>query len=105
MGSSIYRKRIWKRNFGKKYTDSLADITQGRLSKPNRPHPPEEKFDNSPLKLGEIKDFIRKARAKTSPGINGISYKFCKRCPKILALIWKLLQEAHLKKCIVERWD
>ena len=31
--------------------------------------------------LGEVKDFVRKARAKSTPGINGISYKLYKRCP------------------------
>ena len=46
--------------------------------------PPEETFDNSPIKLGEVKDFVRKARFKSTPGINGISYKLYKRCPKVL---------------------
>ena len=46
----------------KKYTDLLTDIPLGRLSEPNRPHPMEEKFDHSPLKLAERKDFFRKAR-------------------------------------------
>ena len=74
------------------------------LNEPNRQHPPEEKFDDSLLKLGEIKDFVRKARAKSSPGINGISYKLYKRCPKILALLWKLLLEAYTKKFIADNW-
>ena len=56
------------------------------------------------MKLGEIKDFVRKARAKSSLGINGISCKLYKKCSKILALLWKLLQEAYTKKFIVENW-
>ena len=36
--------------------------------------------------------------------INGISYKFYKRCPKILAFLWKLLREAYTKKFIAENW-
>ena len=88
----------------KKYTDPLTDTLLRRLNEPNRQHPPEEKFDNSPLKLGEIKAFVRKAQAKSSLGINGISYKLYKRCPKILALLWKLLREAYTKKFIVDNW-
>ena len=86
----------------KKYTNPLTDTPLRRLNELNRLHPPEEKFDDSPLKLGEIKDFVRKARAKSSPGINGISYKLYKRSPKILTLLWKLLREAYTKKFIVE---
>ena len=88
----------------KKYTDPLTDTPLGRLNEPNCPHPLEEKFNDSPLKLGEIKDFVRKARARSSPGINDISYKLYKRCPEILALFWKLLQEAHRKKLMAENW-
>ena len=91
-------------HFRKKYTDPLANIPLDRLSEPNRPHLQEEKFDNSPLKSGEIKDFLRKARAKSSPWINGISHELYKRCSKILALLWKLLQEAHRKKFIAGSW-
>ena len=80
MGSSTYWKRIW--NLQKKYTNPLTDIPLGCLSELNCPHPPEEKLDNSPLKLGEIKDFVKKSRAKSSPGINSISYKLYKNCLK-----------------------
>ena len=65
---------------------------------------PRKKIDNSTLKLGEIKDLVRQARAKSSPEINGISYKLNERCPKILALLSKPLQEAHRKKFIAENW-
>ena len=58
-----------------KYTNPLTDTLLGHLNEPNYPHPQEEKFVDSPLRLGEIKDFVRKAQAKSSLGINGISYK------------------------------
>ena len=63
----------------------------GDFSELNRLQPLEESFDNSPKKLGEVKDFVRKARAKSTLGINGISYKLYKRFPKVLASLWKLL--------------
>ena len=82
----------------RKYSDSLADTPMGNFGELNRPQPPEEKFDYSPIKLGEVKDFVRKARAKNTAGINGISYKLYKSCPNVLASLWKLLQVAHIKK-------
>ena len=84
-------KEDLERHLQKKYTNPLTNIPLGHLSEPNCPHPLEEKFDNLPLKIGEIKDFVRKARAKNSLGINVISYKLYKRYPPILALLWKLL--------------
>ena len=76
----------------------------GDFGELNRLQPPEEKFDNSTIKLGEVKDFIWKATAKSTPGINGISYKLYKRCPKVLAFLWKLLRVAHINKFIADEW-
>ena len=82
----------------------LFDIPMGDFGELNRPQPLEETFDNSPIKLGEVKDFNRKARVKSTPGINGISNKLYKRCPKVLTSLWKLLQFSHIKKLIAEDW-
>ena len=49
------------RKFGSAPSEKIYRPTLGRHSEPNRPYHPEEKFDNSPLKLVEIKDFVRKA--------------------------------------------
>ena len=88
----------------RKYSDLLADTPMGDFGELNRPQPPEETFDNSPIKMGEVKDFVRKARAESTPGINGISYKLYERCPKVLTSLWKLLRVAHIKKLIAEDW-
>ena len=76
----------------------------GDFGELNRLQSPEETFDNSPIKLGEVKDFVQKARAKSTPGINGISYKLYKICPKVWASLLKLLQVMHIKKFITEDW-
>ena len=72
-------------NLLRKYSDQQADTTMDDFGELNKPQSPEETFDNSPIKLGEVKDFGRKARAKSTPVINGISYKLYKTCPKVLA--------------------
>ena len=88
----------------KEYTDPLTNTPLGRLNEPNRPHPPEEKFDDSPLKQGEINDFVRKARTKSSPGINGISYKLYRRFP-LEAFTRSLYKEIYCRELGISRWN
>ena len=88
----------------RKYSNPQADTPLGDFGELNRPQPLEVTFNNSPIKLGEAKDFVQKARAKSTPGINGISYKLYKRCPKVLTSLWKLLWVTHIKKFIAEDW-
>ena len=97
-------KETLETHLQRKYFDLLTDTPMSTFGDLNRPQPPEETFDNSPIKLGEVKDFVRKARSKSTPGINGISYKLNKRCPKVLTSLWKLLRIAHIKKFIAEDW-
>ena len=63
----MYQKRPWKRIYREKYSDPLTDTLMGHFGELNIPQPPEETFDNSPIKLREVKDFVRKARAKAHP--------------------------------------
>ena len=79
----------------RKYSNSVADTPMGDFGELNRPQPLEETFE-------EVNDFIQKARAKSTPGINGIMYKLYKRCLKVLASLWKFLQVTHIKKLIAE---
>ena len=77
-------KETLEAHLQRKYYDPLTDTPMGNFGDFNRPQPPGETFDNSSIKLGGVKDFVRKARSKSTPGINGISYKLYKRCPKVL---------------------
>ena len=49
-------------------------------------------------------DFIRKARAKSAPGINGISYKLYKNCPKVLHRLISLLKRAWEEDHVQKEW-
>ena len=93
--SSIYRESIRKHSFGKIYRISCRH-SYGASQWTKSSTSPGRKFENSPVKLGEINDFVRKVIVKSSPGLTEFHKSFTKRCPKILALHWKLLREAHL---------
>ena len=79
-GSWMYRKRTWKQTLGKNIPTLSPTLCWGVLIDPIAHISWKKIFDDSPLKLGEIIDFIGKAQAKSSPGINGISYNLYKRC-------------------------
>ena len=68
-------KETLEAHLQRKYSNPLADTPMGDFGELNRLQPLEETFENTLIKLGEAKDLIRKARAKHTPGINGISYK------------------------------
>ena len=48
-----------------------------------RPSQPGLLFDVSDIKTSEVDAFIQKARAKSSPGNDGVSYKAYKYCPRL----------------------
>lgn len=52
----------------------------------------------------ELKDVLRKARNASSPGQNGIPYKMYKKCPRLLRIIWNLMQEVWRTKHIPVQW-
>ena len=48
-----------------------------------RPTHPGSPFDLGDLRKQEVDDFVKKARTKSCPGNDGISYKVYKRCGKL----------------------
>ncbi|CAC5423517.1 unnamed protein product [Mytilus coruscus] len=57
-----------------------------------RPDDPEQAFDESPPKLKEAVDVIKKGRAASAPGPNGVPYKVYKNCQRITRRLWKLIR-------------
>ncbi|XP_039516167.1 receptor-type tyrosine-protein phosphatase beta-like [Pimephales promelas] len=52
----------------------------------------------------EVAEVVRKARAASAPGLNGISYKLYKYCPGVLRHLWNLLRVAWKNKVIPSDW-
>ena len=61
-------------------------------------------FDDSGIKLKEVRDFIHKARAGSAQGLNGILYKLYKNCPRVLRKLTVLLQQAWKKAIVPQEW-
>ena len=53
------------------------------------PEEPTQVFDIEEPMLGEVKDVVRKSRAGSAPGPNGLPYKVYKNCPRLTKRLWK----------------
>ena len=66
--------------------------------------PPSTPFNESVPTLKEVKDVIKKARAASAPGSNGITYKVYKNCPRLTVMLWKIIQKVWKRGEIVASW-
>ena len=71
------------------------------LKKPSHPGVP---FDLGNFKESEFNNFIKKARAKSAPGGDGVSYKVYKNCQKLKHLLFVLLSALWKKREIMNNW-
>ena len=65
---------------------------------------PETSFWAGGLRLYEAREFIRKARTCSAPGLNGISFKLYKNCLTVLEQLVCLLQRARREGYVAQEW-
>ena len=76
----------------------------GECEKLLRPDPPKSPFDEGMVKLQEVKDIIKKARAASAPGPNGVSYKVYKNCLRLTKRLWKLMKVLWRNGRVAKSW-
>ena len=69
-----------------------------------RPSQPGVPLDLEEPRLAEVQEVVRKARASSAPGGNGIPYLLYKRCPEVLRILWGLLRVAWRKGVVPQEW-
>ncbi|XP_052260999.1 uncharacterized protein LOC127865146 [Dreissena polymorpha] len=62
-------------------------------------------LDSKEPTLAEVKDVVKKARAGSAPGPNGIPYKVYKMCPRLLRRLWRLIKVVWRKGQVPECWQ
>ncbi|XP_052257664.1 uncharacterized protein LOC127862512 [Dreissena polymorpha] len=62
-------------------------------------------LDSKEPTLAEVKDVVKKARAVSAPGPNGIPYKVYKMCPRLLRRLWRLIKVVWRKGQVPECWQ
>ena len=65
---------------------------------------PEIEYNNQPPTWGECNARLRKTRAKSAPGPNGVPYQVYKRCPGVAKLLWQYLRGMWKNNLICEKW-
>ncbi|XP_060603696.1 uncharacterized protein LOC132756599 [Ruditapes philippinarum] len=86
------------------YSDTNCLEELGSCEKLLEPDLPEFEFDSAEPRLQEIRDIVRKARASSAPGPNGVPYKVYKNCPKILLQLWRLMKVIWRKGELCREW-
>ena len=65
---------------------------------------PKVPFSMKEPTLGEIREIVKKARAASAPGPNGVPYKVYKYCPQILRVLWSNLRGIWKAGTIPKTW-
>ena len=86
------------------YSDIRRDEQMPPINGLKRPARPGIKFDLGNFKESELNRFIKKARSKSAPGSDGISYKVYKNCPKLKHLLFGLLNALWKKRKLLAEW-
>ncbi len=86
------------------YSDPAKSTPLGSPGYVPRPAPPSFLFNADLPKLSEVAEVVRKARAASAPGPNGISYKLYKYCPGVQRYLWNLLRVAWKNQVIPSEW-
>ena len=86
------------------HSDPRRDEDLGDYEKLIEPDEPEYPFDGAEPKLREVTDVIRKARAGSSQGPNGIPYKVYKNCPRLTKRLWKHLRVIWRRGRLADSW-
>ena len=68
------------------------------------PTAPGVKFQLGPIREKEVDEFVRKARAKSAPGGDGVSYKVFKYCDGLRHILFELLRALWVDKELAEGW-
>ena len=68
------------------------------------PTAPGVKFQLVDLKEKELDEFVRKTRAKSAPGGNGVSYKVYKYCHRLRHKLYLLLKDLWKEGELLDEW-
>ncbi|XP_033755855.1 uncharacterized protein LOC117338607 [Pecten maximus] len=105
-GSGVLRagKEEVEQHLRDMHSDPRRNEDLGVNEKLIQPEEPEHLFDDAEPRLREVNNVIRKARASSSPGPNGIPYKVYKNCPRLTMRLWKHLRVVWRRGKLADSW-
>ena len=87
------------------YSDPQREEEMEPIPGLKRPTHPGIQFDTAEPRLKEVTAFLKKSRAGSTPGPNGVSYKVYKACDQVRQLLWKVLRLAWRREIIPQEWS
>ncbi|GFO42667.1 reverse transcriptase [Plakobranchus ocellatus] len=100
---TVDRKEL-ETHMKKTYSDPTREIPLEETTGLVWPAAPGIEFDSKPPSLQEVIAVVNKARAKSSPGPNGVPYLRYKRCPNVLKKLLTILRSAWKNIKISKEW-
>ena len=64
----------------------------------------DSQCDDSPPRWKEVQEIVRRARASSAPGPNGVPYRLYKSAPDVLRFLWTLMKVVWKKQVIPKAW-
>ena len=86
------------------YSDPNRDEPLSDMRGLKRPTAPGVSYQFGPIREKEVDEFVRKARAKSAPGGDDVSYKVFKYCDKLRHTLFEMLRDLWKDKEIVKDW-
>uniref|UniRef100_A0A3B1JD36 Reverse transcriptase domain-containing protein n=1 Tax=Astyanax mexicanus TaxID=7994 RepID=A0A3B1JD36_ASTMX len=103
-GSLMVHKQELEDHLKTAYTDNQR-LEQREIPSDMPPMPqPRYQLDDSPPRWGEVVEAVKKARAASAPGPNGVPYRLYKNSPNVLRLLWKQMKVMWTKQTIPKAW-
>ena len=103
-GKLVCTKEELEESLRNTYSDPFKNTPLDHMAGIPRPTEPGHPFRLGDYTLEEVKNFIKKARAKSAPGQDGVPYKVYKRCPKLVGWLFLILKRSWKQKHISQRW-
>ncbi len=103
-GSLKVSKKELEDHLKKTHTDRQR--FEQRVIPPDMPpiSQPEHQLDDSPPRWSEVEKTVRKARAASAPGPNGVPYRLYKNAPEVLRFLWRQMKVVWKKQTIPKTW-
>lgn len=86
------------------HNDPRREENLEEMEKLIKPAEPTIPFKAEEPSWQEVNTFLKKARAKSAPGPNGIPYKVYKYCENLRKRLWQLLRVAWRKDLLADDW-
>ena len=85
------------------HSDPQKGVALGDNDMLPNPPPPASEFNYAQPTMSEMTEILKKARAGSAPGPNGVPYKVYKYCPKLARRLWHLIKviwrRGHVPDC------